>query len=107
MEFLRVPLVVQERVLEKREHGAVGGRELAKEEVASVEEVLEQVEGGGQLTAQRSDPLLIGSLLAPLDLDLIRGALPDAVEPVEEDVQLGAASRLRRNSGGSGVAASR
>jgi hypothetical protein len=92
VEFFCVPLVVQSGVLEKRKRGAIGRGELAEEEVASVEESFKQVEGGGQLATQRSDSLLIGSLLAPLGLDLIRRALPDAIEPVEKDVQLSPAS---------------
>ena len=95
VELLRVALVVEQRVLEEREGGTVGGRELAEEKVPSGEEVLEDVERGGQLTAERGDALLVRSLLAPLCVDLVRRSLPDAVEPVEEDVDRGARASAR------------
>ena len=41
VELLRVALVGEERVLEEREGGAVGGRELAEEKVPSGEEIFE------------------------------------------------------------------
>jgi hypothetical protein len=104
---LGVPLVVQERVLEERERGAVGSRELAEEVVAPVEESFEHVEGATQLLTEPVDAALVGSLLAPLGIDLVGWALPDAVEPVEEDVDLGTAGRSAGKSDGSGMRSSR
>ena len=94
VERLVVVGVVVERVLEERKRRAVSGRELAVEVVPAVEQTLEQVEGAGHLTPERCDPLLIGMGLPAQRFDLVRWALPDSVEPLEEDLQLGAPRRL-------------
>src|SRR5712692_578856 len=70
--------------------------ELAEEVVAAAEQRLEEIEGAGHRPAQLLDPPAVGLRLAELCLDLVRRALPDAVEPVEEDLELGAAGRVGR-----------
>ena len=96
VELVGVGLVVDEAVLEERKRRAVGRRELPEEVVAPGEQPLEELERPRQLPAELVDPLRIGLRLAPLRLDLVRRPLPDPVEPVEEDVELGTARLVLR-----------
>ena len=59
MELLGVGLVVDQRVLEERERGAVGRREPPEEIVAPRQELLEDVERARELSPELGNPSLI------------------------------------------------
>ena len=65
-------------------------KRVAHEVVAAVEQRLEPVQPPAQLLGPGGDPRLVGRRAGELGLDRVRRALPDAVEPVDEDVDLGA-----------------
>ena len=88
------------RVLDERERGEVGRADpVAHQVVAAVEQRLEDVEAGldqrhpGASTAAGS-----GAAALELGLELVGGRLPDAVEPVEEELHLGAPGRIGRET---------
>ena len=103
-------------VAQERPRGAVGGAELAEEVVAPGEQALEERRAGA--AAARSSARRPRLALAALERvgDQVRLALPGAVEPVEEDLDLGRARRVGREQrrvgealarGGAGCASSR
>jgi hypothetical protein len=47
----------------------------------------------------RGDPVVVGPVALQLFLDRVRRQLPDLVEPVEEDVELGAPCGVAREEG--------
>ena len=65
-----------------------------EEEVAAGEEPVEAVEPGDHPGAELLDDGVVGRRLLDLGGDLVRRALPDAVEPLHEDVRLGAPCRV-------------
>ena len=84
-------------VLEERERGHVGGRQLVAEEVvAAGEERLEAVERGGDPPSSSAIRAAVRLGLLLLGCDQVRRPLPDLVEPVEEDPQLLAARGVGR-----------
>src|SRR5438270_7627480 len=86
---LIVALVVEERVLQEREGDAVGDREgLPEEEIAAREEGVEEVAGAGELALERRDVTGVRGTSGELGLELVRRALPDPIEPVDEDDRL-------------------
>src|SRR4051794_14054257 len=99
VEALVVGGVDRGRVLQEREREQVGGGERVAEQVrAPGEQALEE----GEVLAQRG-PVRLGAALVG---DRVGRDLPDAVEPVGEDVDLGGARRVvgpQRRGGGGGV----
>ena len=75
-------------VLDEREGADVRGREVAEQVVAPVEQALEEA-----LPAR--EPPQEGGVLVTRG-DGVRRSLPDIVEPLDEDVNLGAGARLAR-----------
>src|SRR5439155_14160125 len=89
MEELVVFRITPARELEERERRAVRSRELAHQEVAAGEHRLEAVERSAKLCARGSDQLAVGLVCEELALDRVRPSLPDTVEPVDEELELG------------------
>lgn len=98
VERLGILGVVQRGVLQERESGDVGRRELPQQVLATGQHLLEQVEIPLHRPAQALDPLRVALGLRFLDLgrDLVRRSLPDPVEPVDEQQAVGPPGRILR-----------
>jgi kynurenine formamidase len=88
VELLRVVLVEDQAVLEEREGCTVRGRERSEEIVPAREHPLEELARAREFLSELVDPRLVRLGLTPFGLDLVGRPLPEAVEPVEEDVEL-------------------
>ena len=88
---LVVGWVVDERELQEREGDAVrGGQARPEQEVAILQQIVEQGEPPLYQRAELGAPRGGGVRAAQLRLDLVGRRLPHAVEPVDEDVHRGA-----------------
>src|SRR5437764_6350319 len=86
----------ENRVLEERKRHYVGDAELAVEIVAPGEQALEDLERGPHAPAELRDPRGVWRRALLLVRDQVRRALPDVVEPVDEDLHLGATGGIPR-----------
>src|SRR3990170_2468470 len=81
-------------VLEEWIGDAVGGAEVPEQVIAALEQALEDAETIAHLGAAGRDELGVGSGALEFVLELVRRLLVDALEPVDEQVHLGAPGRV-------------